>query len=45
LTVFHQGRDKALALLGWPDFRGERLTMLKQQLRAQTRALLLGLAP
>jgi len=41
----HQGRDKALALLGWPDFRGERLTMLKQQLRAQTRALLLGLAP
>jgi AcrR family transcriptional regulator len=40
LSVFHLGRSNALAMLGWPDFRGERLEMLKGLLRAQTRAIL-----
>jgi AcrR family transcriptional regulator len=39
-TAFHQGRDAALALLGWPDFYGERLKMLKRILRSQTEAIL-----
>jgi AcrR family transcriptional regulator len=42
LVAFHQ--DHALALLGWPDFRGKRLEMIKNLLRAQTRAILRGSA-
>jgi AcrR family transcriptional regulator len=40
LSVFHLGRDKALALLDWPDIRGERLALLKSVLRAHTEAIL-----
>ncbi len=40
LTIFHLGRDNALASLGWPDFRGERLDMLKRMVRSHTRAIL-----
>ncbi|HWK47381.1 MAG TPA: CerR family C-terminal domain-containing protein [Stellaceae bacterium] len=40
LSVFHLGRNNALAMLGWPDFRGERLAMLQGLLHAQTRAIL-----
>ena len=39
-AAFHLRRDSSLALLGWPDFHGERLKMLKGILRSQTRAIL-----
>lgn len=41
LTVFHLGRCGALDRLGWPDLRGPRLQMLKDMVRAQTRAILM----
>jgi len=40
LTPFHLSRDNTLATLGWPDFHGERLEMLKTTLRQHTRAIL-----
>jgi TetR/AcrR family transcriptional regulator, regulator of cefoperazone and chloramphenicol sensitivity len=39
-AAFHLRRDSTLALLGWPDFHGERLLMLKGILRSQTEAIL-----
>jgi TetR/AcrR family transcriptional regulator, regulator of cefoperazone and chloramphenicol sensitivity len=39
-TAFHLRRDSSLAHLGWPDFYGERLQMLKGILRSQTRSIL-----
>jgi AcrR family transcriptional regulator len=39
-TAFHLRRDNSLALLGWSDFSGERLQMLKGILRSQTQAIL-----
>ncbi|WP_159011331.1 CerR family C-terminal domain-containing protein [Bradyrhizobium sp. S69] len=39
-AAFHLRRDSSLALLGWPDFYGERLQMLKEILRSQTHAIL-----
>jgi AcrR family transcriptional regulator len=40
ISVFHSGRNNTLAILGWPDYEGERLTELKRALRAHTRAAL-----
>jgi AcrR family transcriptional regulator len=40
IRAFHLGRDGALERLGWPDLRGPRLQMLKEVIRAQTRAAL-----
>lgn len=40
LSAFHLGRNNALAVLGWSDFRGEQLKMLKGLLRTQTHAIL-----
>ena len=42
LSVFHLSRTSALAMLEWEDFGGGRLGMLKDMLRFDTRALLLG---
>jgi AcrR family transcriptional regulator len=39
-AAFHLRRDSSLALLGWPDFYGERLQMVKGILRSQTHAVL-----
>jgi TetR/AcrR family transcriptional regulator, regulator of cefoperazone and chloramphenicol sensitivity len=39
-AAFHLRRDSSLALLGWPDFYGERLQLLKEILRSQTHAVL-----
>jgi TetR/AcrR family transcriptional regulator, regulator of cefoperazone and chloramphenicol sensitivity len=40
ISTFHLGRDNALALLGWPNFYGERLKILKGIVRLQTQAIL-----
>lgn len=44
LTIFYIGRDMALASLGWMDFGGERMVLLKRVIREQTRAILKGFA-
>jgi AcrR family transcriptional regulator len=40
LKAFYLGRAAALERLGWPDVRGPRLQMVKEIIRAQTRAAL-----
>ncbi|HEY1928816.1 MAG TPA: CerR family C-terminal domain-containing protein [Caulobacteraceae bacterium] len=40
VSAFHSGRTNTLAILGWPDFEGERLTEVKRALRSHTRAAL-----
>jgi AcrR family transcriptional regulator len=40
LMVFHLSRSNALDRLNWQDFHGPRLQMLKEIVRAQTRAAL-----
>ena len=40
ISAFHTGRTNALAILGWPDYEGERLAEVKRALRAHTRAAL-----
>ena len=40
LTNFHLEQASALRQMGWPDFRGARLSTLKAMLRAQTWAAL-----
>ncbi len=42
LSGLHQNRDHALAALGWADFAGDRLAMIKAVVRSQTRAALLA---
>lgn len=40
ISAFHSGRTNTLAILGWPDYEGDRLTAVKAALRAHTRAAL-----
>jgi hypothetical protein len=40
LKAFSFGRAAVLERLGWPDIRGPRLQMVKEIIRAQTRAAL-----
>jgi len=40
LMAFYLGRAGVLERLGWPDIRGPRLQMVKEIIRAQTRAAL-----
>ena len=40
LSAFHGEKEGPLRRLGWPDFRGPRLVMLKAVIRAQTMAAL-----
>ncbi|MBV8682500.1 MAG: CerR family C-terminal domain-containing protein [Caulobacteraceae bacterium] len=40
ISAFHSGKSNTLAILGWPDYEGERLTAVKAALRAHTRAAL-----
>jgi AcrR family transcriptional regulator len=40
ISAFHTGRVGTLAVLGWPDYEGERLEAVKAMLRSHTRAAL-----
>jgi hypothetical protein len=40
IAALHSGRTNMLAILGWPDYDGERLTAVKAALRVHTRAAL-----
>ncbi len=40
LTPFHTNRDNTLAIMGWRDFSGDRLAIIKTVLRAHTCAAL-----
>jgi AcrR family transcriptional regulator len=40
ISSFHASRTNTLAILGWPDYEGERLGSIKAMLRAHTRAAL-----
>jgi AcrR family transcriptional regulator len=40
IGALHSGRTNMLAILGWPDYEGERLAAVKAALRAHTRAAL-----
>jgi AcrR family transcriptional regulator len=40
ISAFHAARANTLAILGWPDYAGERLSAVKTMLRAHTRAAL-----
>jgi AcrR family transcriptional regulator len=42
ISAFHTGRTNTLAILGWPDYEGERLAAVKAMLRDHTRAALGG---
>jgi AcrR family transcriptional regulator len=45
LTAFHTNRENTLANLGWTDFRGPRLPLIKQVLRQHTQAALAPALP
>jgi AcrR family transcriptional regulator len=42
ISAFHTGRANALAILGWPDYEGERLAAIQSMLCSHTRAVLGG---